>query len=34
MNPWTTDTPNGDFLKVVEDTLLAAAYEAIGELGY
>jgi len=34
MNPWTTDTPNGDFLKVVEDALRAAAYEAIGELGY
>jgi hypothetical protein len=29
MNPWTTDTPQGDFLEVVESTLCRAVHGAI-----
>jgi glutamate/tyrosine decarboxylase-like PLP-dependent enzyme len=32
MNPWTTDTPQGDFLAVVEKALRDAVYQAINEL--
>ena len=32
MNPWTTDTPAGDFLEVVEDALRKAVYTAIDKL--
>ncbi len=34
MDPWTTDTPKGDFLQVVEDELREAAEKAIKLLGY
>ncbi len=33
MNPWTTDTPVGDFLGVVEKALRKAAYEAADKIG-
>jgi len=32
MNPWTTDTPQGDFLEVVETTLRDAVHEAIDKI--
>jgi hypothetical protein len=32
MNPWTTDTPRGDFLEVVETTLRDAVHKAIDEV--
>jgi hypothetical protein len=32
MNPWTTDTPQGDFLAVVEKALRDAVYQAIDEI--
>ncbi len=32
MDPWTTDTPSGDFLAVVEDALRGAVYQALDHL--
>jgi glutamate/tyrosine decarboxylase-like PLP-dependent enzyme len=34
MDPWTTDTPNGDFLAVVEDALRAAVNQALELLDF
>lgn len=34
MDPWTTDTAAGDFLKVVEDALRGAVYQALAELNF
>ncbi len=34
MDPWTTDTQDGDFLVVIEDALRRAAHQALDELGY
>ncbi len=33
MNPWTTDTPQGDFLNVVVGALKNAVYDALGSMG-
>jgi hypothetical protein len=32
MDPWTTDTEGGDFLKVIEDSLRNAANQALAEV--
>jgi hypothetical protein len=34
MDPWTTETPDGDFLAVIEGALLEAVHQALDTLGY
>jgi hypothetical protein len=34
MDPWTTDTEDGDFLKVIEDALRTAVYQALAALNF
>ena len=34
MDPWTTDTPGGDFLDTVEEALRRAIHQALNELEY
>jgi hypothetical protein len=34
MDPWTTDTESGDFLKVVEDALRRVVYQALAALNF
>lgn len=34
MDPWTTDTPGGDFLAVIEGALMEAVHQALDTLGY
>jgi glutamate/tyrosine decarboxylase-like PLP-dependent enzyme len=34
MDPWTTDTEDGDFLKVIEDALRTVVYQALAALNF
>jgi hypothetical protein len=34
MDPWTTETEGGDFLKVMEDALRSVVYQALAALNF